>query len=47
MALGVRGKEIGSLLEALLSLVLEDPSLNERDALLTLANNILQEDQDG
>lgn len=46
MALGVRGKEIGSLLEALLSLVLEDPSLNERDGLLTLANNILKEDQD-
>ena len=40
--LGIRGREVGRTLEYLLSRVLEEPSLNERDTLLTLAKNRME-----
>jgi tRNA nucleotidyltransferase (CCA-adding enzyme) len=39
-ALGVRGPRIGRILNQLLQRVLEDPELNNRDALLDLARNM-------
>ncbi len=39
--LGIKGKQIGAALDALLNLVVEDPTLNERDTLLSLANQII------
>ena len=43
MTLGIAGKDIGTILQALLSAVLEDPSLNQRDRLLTLAKKIAEQ----
>jgi tRNA nucleotidyltransferase (CCA-adding enzyme) len=40
LALGIRGPEVGRLLDALLERVLEDPALNERGTLLALAHEI-------
>ncbi|MBR0382351.1 MAG: CCA tRNA nucleotidyltransferase [Eubacterium sp.] len=41
IAIGIsEGKEIGAILHTLLNLVLEDPSLNERESLLELASKI-------
>ena len=37
LELGIRGPAVGATLEMLLQRVLEDPSLNRRDTLLTLA----------
>lgn len=41
LALGLRGPAVGRALEGLLDRVLDDPSLNERDRLLTLAREYL------
>jgi tRNA nucleotidyltransferase (CCA-adding enzyme) len=41
LALGITGPNIGSTLTALLDRVLEEPSLNTRDALLALARDRL------
>jgi tRNA nucleotidyltransferase (CCA-adding enzyme) len=43
MALGVSGKEIGELLNALLGAVLEDPTLNQRDRLLEFAQAMINQ----
>ncbi|HEX5575135.1 MAG TPA: hypothetical protein VFX42_04620, partial [Gemmatimonadales bacterium] len=40
LALGIRGPNIGTTLTALLDRVLEEPSLNTRDALLALARDL-------
>jgi tRNA nucleotidyltransferase (CCA-adding enzyme) len=40
-SLGATGRRIGELLALLLDRVLDDPSLNRRDALLALAREIL------
>jgi tRNA nucleotidyltransferase (CCA-adding enzyme) len=40
-ALGATGRRIGELLAALLDRVLDDPSLNRRDTLLTLARELM------
>ncbi len=40
--LGLRGKSVGDTLHALLDAVLEDPTLNRREPLLTLAHTINQ-----
>ncbi|HEX6645200.1 MAG TPA: hypothetical protein VF037_10995 [Gemmatimonadales bacterium] len=40
-ALGLRGPEVGRVLDALLMKVLEEPSLNERDRLLALAREAM------
>jgi tRNA nucleotidyltransferase (CCA-adding enzyme) len=37
LELGLRGPAVGQMLDRLLSIVLDDPSLNERDTLLRLA----------
>ena len=42
--LGVqKGKQLGSVLRRLLDAVIEDPSLNERTALLSIAKRLLEE----
>lgn len=43
MALGARGKDIGRILNILLSKVLEDPAKNDRDTLQELAKNYLEQ----
>ena len=40
LALGLRGPEVGRVLDALLERVLESPALNERDTLLSLAREL-------
>jgi tRNA nucleotidyltransferase (CCA-adding enzyme) len=40
LTLGIRGPNVGTTLTALLDRVLEEPSLNTRDALLTLARDL-------
>ena len=40
-ALGASGPKVGQVLAALLDRVLDDPSLNRRDALLALARELL------
>lgn len=42
--LGAKGKTIGETLDALLAAVIEDPALNERDALMGLARKILEKE---
>ena len=42
--LGAKGKNIGATLEALLSAVIDDPTLNERFSLLELARKFLEKD---
>ena len=42
MALGAKGKDIGVTLNALLQAVMDDPSLNTKEALLSLAEKILK-----
>jgi hypothetical protein len=37
------GKEIGRILNELLEAVLEDPALNEKEKLLTIARNFVKE----
>ena len=37
LALGLRGPEVGRILDTLLERVLDDPALNERERLLALA----------
>jgi hypothetical protein len=39
-ALGISGRRIGEVLAALLDRVLDDPSLNQRDTLLSLAREL-------
>ena len=39
--IGARGKEIGVLISELLDMVIEEPSLNERDKLLAIAKERL------
>ena len=43
MALGARGAEIGKTLSALLEAAIDSPELNEREALLSLAEKIISE----
>ncbi len=43
--LGVRGKQIGSILKRILAAVIEQPELNERDTLLSLAEQFINEDR--
>ena len=45
-ALGVSGKRIGQMLEHLLRLVVEDPSLNDRELLLALAQRTVKQMED-
>ncbi len=45
MTLGFGGKEIGTVLEALLAAVLEDPARNTPEALLTLARHIKEKEK--
>ena len=42
--LGAKGKAIGEVLDALLKVVIDDPALNSREALLALARKILKKD---
>ena len=42
--LGAKGKAIGEVLDALLEVVIDDPALNSREALLALARKILKKD---
>ncbi|MBR4873252.1 MAG: hypothetical protein IKV00_05375, partial [Clostridia bacterium] len=43
MSIGFGGREIGTTLDKLLSAVLEDPTLNTREALLALARDMKNE----
>lgn len=45
--LGARGKSIGKTLDLLLDAVIEDPTLNDAETLVTLAKKILNEAKDG
>lgn len=43
-SLGARGRTIGATLEAILSAVIDEPSLNERERLLELARNLINKE---
>ena len=45
-AIGFRGKHIGNMMEYLLDEVIRDPSLNERQLLLTIANKKRKEKEE-